>query len=110
MGYKAHVGVDRDSSLIHTVKVTAANVHDVNVTAELLTGEEETVHGDSDYIGCEKRSEDITRNKARKQIRYKINRKPSFSKHNSLIQKIKSNVESVKNLQSALKLNTFSLL
>ena len=39
-GYKAHVGVDLDSGLIHTVKVTAANVHDVNITAELLTGEE----------------------------------------------------------------------
>ena len=82
-GYKAHVGVDRDSGLVHTVKVTAANVHDVNVTAELLTGEEETVHGDSGYIRCEKRPEAIIRNKAGKQIRYKINRKPSYSKHNS---------------------------
>ena len=77
------MGVDRDSGLVHTVKVTAANVHDVNVTAELLTGEEETVHGDSGYIGCEKRPEAIIRNKAGKQIRYKINRKPSSSKHNS---------------------------
>ena len=63
--------------------MTSANVHDVNVTAELLTGEEETVHGDSGYIGCEKRPEAIIRNKAGKQIRYKINRKPSSSKHNS---------------------------
>ena len=82
-GYKAHIGVDRDSGLIHTVKVTAANIHDVTVTAELLTGEEETVHGDSGYLGAEKRSESITRNKAGKQIRYKINRRPSQSKHNS---------------------------
>ena len=66
------MGVDRDSGLVHTVKVTATNVHDVNVTAELLTGEEETVHGDSGYIGCEKRPEAIIRNKAGKQIRYKI--------------------------------------
>lgn len=82
-GYKAHVGVDRDSGLIHTVKVTSANVHDVTVTAELLTGEEETVHGDSGYLGAEKRPEAITRNSAGKRIRYKINRRPSQSKHNS---------------------------
>lgn len=82
-GYKAHVGVDRDSGLIHTVKVTSANVHDVTVTAELLTGEEDTVHGDSGYLGAEKRPEAITRNSAGKRIRYKINRRPSQSKHNS---------------------------
>ena len=42
-GYKAHIGVDRDSGLVHTVKATPANVHDVNMTSELLHGEEETV-------------------------------------------------------------------
>lgn len=28
-GYKAHIGVDRDTGLVHTLKVTAANVRDV---------------------------------------------------------------------------------
>ena len=40
-GYKAHIGVDSESGLVHTVQITAANVHDVCVTADLLTGEEE---------------------------------------------------------------------
>jgi IS5 family transposase len=31
-GYKAHIGVDKESGLVHTVKVTAANEHDVTVT------------------------------------------------------------------------------
>ena len=44
-GYKAHVDVDKESRLVHTVKVTAANEHDVTVTSELLTGEEEEVYG-----------------------------------------------------------------
>ena len=79
-GYKAHVGVDRDTGLVHTIKVTAANVHDVTMTAELLTGEEETVHGDSGYLGAEKREEAILRNKKGKKIRYKINRRPSQAK------------------------------
>lgn len=38
---KAHIGVDKESGLVHTVKVTAANEHDVTVTSELLTGDEE---------------------------------------------------------------------
>ena len=76
-GYKAHIGVDRDSGLVHTVKATSANVHDVSMTSELLHGEEETVNGDSGYIGAEKREDAIVRNKKGKKIRYQINRRPS---------------------------------
>lgn len=32
-----------------------ANVHDATVTAELLTGEEQIIHGGSGYLGAEKR-------------------------------------------------------
>ena len=76
-GYKAHIGVDRDSGLVHTVKTTAANIHDVTMTSKLLHGEEETVNGDSGYIGAEKREDAIVRNKAGKKIQYRINRRPS---------------------------------
>ena len=76
-GYKAHIGVDRDSGLVHAVKSTAANVHDVTMTSGLLHGEEYTVNGDSGYIGAEKRKDAIVRNKAGKKIQYRINRCPS---------------------------------
>ena len=76
-GYKAHIGVDRESGLVHTVKATSANVHDVSMTSELLHGEEETVNGDSGYIGAEKREDAVVRNKKGKKIRYQINRRPS---------------------------------
>ena len=76
-GYKAHIGVDRDSGLVHTVKSTAANVHDVTMTSGLLHGEEETVNGDSGYVGAEKREDTIVRNKAGKKIQYRIKRRPS---------------------------------
>ena len=82
-GYKAHVGVDKDTGLVRTLKVTAANVHDVTMTAELLTGEEETVHGDSGYLGAEKREDAILRNKDGGKIRYKINCRPSRAKNAS---------------------------
>lgn len=76
-GYKAHIGVDKDSGLIHTLKVTAANVHDVTMTSKLLTGEETVVYGDSGYLGAEKREDAIITNHSGKHIRYKINRRPS---------------------------------
>ena len=56
-GLKAHIGLDRDSKLVHTVVVTAANVADITQTAELLHGEEQQVHADAGYTGVEKRAE-----------------------------------------------------
>lgn len=56
-GMKAHIGVDADSGLVHTVVGTAANVADVTQTAEVLHGEEKTVHLDAGYTGVEKREE-----------------------------------------------------
>ena len=76
-GYKAHIGVDRDSGLVHTVKATAANVSDVAETANLLHGEEETCHGDAGYTGAGKRDNALIRNKSGKKIRYEIMRRPS---------------------------------
>jgi len=56
-GMKAHIGADRDSQLVHTVVVTAANVADVTQTAELLHGEETQVYADAGSLGVEKRAE-----------------------------------------------------
>lgn len=76
-GYKAHIGVDMDSGLVHHVAVTSANVHDVEMTPELMTGDESEIYGDSGYIGAEKRQDAIIRNRQGKKIRYKQNRKPT---------------------------------
>jgi IS5 family transposase len=56
-GMKAHIGADRDSKLVHTVVITAANVADITQTSELLHGGEKQVHGDAGYTGVEKRAE-----------------------------------------------------
>jgi len=79
-GYKAHIGVDEGTGLVHTVKTTAANEHDVTVMHELLHGEEERVRGDSGYIGAEKRPDAVKKNKSGKRIKYIINRRPSATK------------------------------
>ena len=76
-GYKVHIGVDRESGLVHHVVTTAANEHDVTVVNQLMHGDEDTLGGDSGYIGAEKRPDAITRNRKGKKIKYVICRKPS---------------------------------
>ncbi|BAC93295.1 transposase [Vibrio vulnificus YJ016] len=56
-GMKAHIGVDANSGLTHTLVTTAANEHDLNQLNKLLHGEEEFVSGDAGYQGAEKREE-----------------------------------------------------
>ena len=54
-GMKAHIGVDAQSGLVHTVKGTAANVNDVVEANGLLHGDETNVFGDAGYQGAHKR-------------------------------------------------------
>lgn len=53
-GMKAHIGVDSNTKLIHSVVATAANVHDSVVLGDLLHGNETRVWGDSAYTGQQK--------------------------------------------------------
>jgi IS5 family transposase len=54
-GMKAHIGVDADSGLVHTVTTTPANESDVEQVADLLHGKEKNVWGDSGYRGAQSR-------------------------------------------------------
>jgi IS5 family transposase len=56
-GMKAHIGVDADSGLVHSVHTTAGNEHDVTQAHQLLHGQEQTVYADSGYRGVQKRPE-----------------------------------------------------
>ncbi len=50
-GMKAHIGVDSQTKLIHSVAATATNVHDSQVLPALLHGQETRVWGDAAYSG-----------------------------------------------------------
>jgi transposase, IS5 family len=52
---KAHIGVDKDSGLIHSMETTAANVPDLTPAADLLHGDETVVYADAGYQGIDKR-------------------------------------------------------
>ena len=54
-GMKAHIGVDAESGLVHTVRGTSGNVNDVVKANALLHGEETDAFGDAGYQGAAKR-------------------------------------------------------
>jgi IS5 family transposase len=56
-GSKFHIGVDSETGLVHTLKVTSGNVSDIAEAASLLQGEEQFVHGDAGYQGLDNRPE-----------------------------------------------------
>ncbi len=54
-GMKAHIGVDADSGLVHTVRGTAGHVSDIAQAHTVLHGQERVAFGDAGYQGVEKR-------------------------------------------------------
>ena len=56
-GMKAHIGVDADSGLVHTVRGTSGNVTDITEGNSLLHGQETDVYGDAGYQGAHKRAD-----------------------------------------------------
>ncbi len=61
-GSKLHIGVDHETGLVHTLKITSGHVSDIAEAAALLHGEEQFVHGDAGYQGLDKRPEMPTEN------------------------------------------------
>tara|TARA_R110001606_G_scaffold389553_1_gene555748 strand:- start:5247 stop:5948 length:702 start_codon:yes stop_codon:yes gene_type:complete len=57
LGLNAHIGVDARTGLTQSLSTTAANVHDITETENLLHGEETFISADSGYRGPQKREE-----------------------------------------------------
>lgn len=47
---KAHVGVDADSGIVHSLDTTAAKVHDSQLCDDLLHGKETSAWADKGYV------------------------------------------------------------
>lgn len=76
-GYKAHIGVDKGSGLVHHVKATAANVHDTEAVDDIIHSDEDELYGDSGYLNVE---EHISEEKQKEGREYNINRRRSAKK------------------------------
>jgi len=53
-GMKAHIGVDADSGVTHSLETSTAKLHDSRVWDELLHGEEASVWADKGYVSAER--------------------------------------------------------
>ena len=73
-GMKAHIGVDADSGLVHTVRGTTGSVNDVVEANTLLHGEETEAWGDAGYQGASKRPD------AKEGVRWNIAMRPGKRK------------------------------
>lgn len=69
-GMKAHIGVDKETRLVHTVVTTTARVHDSTVMEDLLHGDETEVYGDKGYAQDERR-----RKYSEKGVQWKVSHK-----------------------------------
>ena len=96
-GMKAHIGVDDESGLVHSVVGTAANVADVTQVDKLLHDGENVVCADAGYTGVEKRLEHEGRQviwqiAARRSTYQKLGKRSVLYKAKRKIEKAKAQV------------------
>ena len=97
-GMQAHIGVDADSGLVHTVRGTAGHVADVTEGRSLLHGEETAVFADAGYQGADKRPG------AKRGVRWHVAMRPGMRKNldkagspdDALIEKVEKLVASIR--------------
>ena len=93
-GMKAHIGVDADSGLVHTVRGTAGHVADVTEGSSLLHGEETAVFADAGYQGADKRPD------ANPSVRWQVAMRPGkrreLDKVNNPIDALVDKIEKLK--------------
>ncbi|MFZ1501268.1 MAG: IS5 family transposase [Giesbergeria sp.] len=93
-GMKAHIGVDADSGLVHTVRGTSGNLSDVEEGNSLLHGQETDVYADAGYQGAEKRPD------AKKDVTWHVAMRPgkrkALDKDNKPIDALIDQVEKIK--------------
>ena len=53
-GMKAHIGVDADSGVTHSLETSTARLHDSQVWDDLLHGKEKSVWADKGYVSAER--------------------------------------------------------
>lgn len=78
-GMKVHAGVDAGTGYVHTIKGTAANVHDSQMMTEVLRDDDEVAYGDSGYLGVQNQDK-VKEDGHLSSIDYRIAKRPSSIK------------------------------
>lgn len=92
-GMKAHIGVDVESGITHTLVTTPANTSDVTQAHALLHGNEKVVFGDAGYQGVEKREENLNT-----EVQWEVAMRPGKRKMlpDTPIGRLKEQIEQIK--------------
>lgn len=96
-GMKAHIGVDADSGLVHTVRGTAGSVNDVVGANTLLHGQETQAWGDAGYQGAGKRPD------AKDGVRWNIAMRPGKRKLLDKTQLIESLADQIERMKASIR-------
>ena len=96
-GMKAHIGVDAQSGLVHSVIGTAANVSDVTQASALLHGAEQVVFADSGYQGADKRHE------AKAGATWHVARRPSSRKPSECSGQLGELIDKIEYLKASVR-------
>jgi IS5 family transposase len=83
---KAHIGADAGTGMVHSVEVTAANAHDLDVAAKPIRPDDEVVNGAAGYVGIEER-EQIKNDEHLSKIEYRLNKRKGADRkwHDALL-------------------------
>ena len=96
-GMKAHIGVDAQSGLVHSVRGTSGNVNDVVEANNLLHGAESVVFADSGYRGAHKRPD------AKEGVTWHIARRPSSRKPFENSGKLGRLIDEIEHLKASVR-------
>jgi transposase, IS5 family len=96
-GMKAHIGVDVDSGLVHTVRGTAGSVHDVTEANSLLHGEETVAFGDAGYQGVDKRPD------AKSGVDWNIAMRPGKRRAQDKSQEVNRLIDELEKLKASIR-------
>ena len=96
-GMKAHIGADAESGLVHTVRGTSGNVHDVIEGNSLLHGQETDAFGDAGYQGIEKRPD------ANADVNWHVAMKPGKRKALNKDNAIDAMVDQVEKIKASIR-------
>ena len=98
-GMKAHIGVDADSGLVHTVRGTSGNVGDVLEANSLLHGQETDAFGDAGYQGVDKRPD------ANKNVRWHVAMRPGLRRALDKDKPVDALIEQLERTKAGIRAN-----
>lgn len=96
-GMKAHIGVDAESGLVHTVRGTGGHVNDVVEANSLLHGQEQDVFADAGYQGAGKRPD------AKPGVNWHIAMRPGKRKALDLNSPLAVMIEQVEKIKASIR-------